>query len=91
MRYDARSDANQQDIIDALRSIGATVTSLHRVGQGVPDLICGFRGVNILLEVKTVTGKLTQDESFWLDEWRGQAAIVRNVDEAIAVLEYHTT
>ena len=91
MRYDARSDANQQDIIDALRAIGATDTSLHRVGQGVPDLICGFRGVNVLLEVKTATGKLTADEAFWIDDWRGQAAIVRNVGEAITVLEDLTT
>lgn len=91
MRYNARSDSNQQEIVDALRSIGCSVTSLHRVGQGVPDLLCGIRGANLLFEVKNGNGRLTPDEAAFLDEWRGQAHVIRNVDEALAVIEQVTT
>ena len=87
MTYARRSDKNQQEIIDALRAVGASVTSIHRVGQGVPDLLVGFRGVTYLMEVKGKGAKLTSDEQDWHDLWRGQVAIVRNIDEALMTLE----
>ena len=90
-RYDAKSDANQSDIVESLRTIGATVESLHRVGAGCPDLLVGFRGVNVLMEVKTDKGKLRETQVAWHDEWRGQVAIVRNADDAFLVLEQVTT
>ena len=52
MRRAAAVDANQSEIVAALRKAGVTVTPLHQVGGGCPDLLCGFRGVNTLLEVK---------------------------------------
>jgi Holliday junction resolvase len=86
MTYAKRSDANQQDIIDALRAIGASVVSIHRVGGGVPDLLVGYQGVNLLLEVKTARGRLNRCEAEWHQEWRGQVAVVRTVDEAIEIV-----
>ena len=41
----AKVDQNQSEIVSALRDFGATVTSLHRVGEGVPDLLVSFLGV----------------------------------------------
>ncbi len=86
-RYAARSDKNQQEIIDALRGVGASVSSIHRAGHGVPDLLVGYRGVTYLMEVKHGNSKLTADERKWHDEWRGQVAIVRNVREAITTID----
>lgn len=51
-RRAARTDANQSLIVSGLRSGGAFVVVLSAVGRGVPDLLVGFRGRWILLELK---------------------------------------
>lgn len=86
MSYAKRSDTNQPEIVAALRQVGASVQPIYRLGRGVPDLLCGFRGRNFLLEVKYKGGALTPDEALWLDSWRGQAAIVRTIDEALQAI-----
>ena len=87
MRLDAKTDANQKDIVDALRKAGATVLILSRVGQGCPDIAVGYHGHNYFLEVKTDKGKLTQEEHEFFSTWRGSAAVVHSVDEALAFIE----
>lgn len=92
MRRAARVDDNQNEIVDALRAIGATVRVVTQ-GGGLPDLMVGFRGQTVLMEVKD--GKkppsaraLTPAEQKFFDEWRGGLLIVVNsVDEAIAALK----
>ena len=91
MRRAAKIDANQTAIVDALRTIGATVQSLAPVGNGCPDLLVGFRGQNYLLEVKDGAKspskrRLTGDQRRWHDDWRGQVAIVCDVDSALAAI-----
>ena len=85
-RWDARTDANQHAIVKALRKCGATVHLLHREGRGCPDLLVGYRGINLLVEVKTAKGTLTKREAKWHQGWRGQVEIVRTVGEAIELL-----
>jgi len=91
MRRAARVDANQAAIVAALRAAGATVQHLHQIGQGVPDLLVGYQGQNWLLEVKDSSKppskrRLTPDEAAWVASWRGQAAVVSSVEEAIDLL-----
>ena len=43
MRQDARKDANQTQIVDALRGVGATVAITSMLGHGFPDLVVGYR------------------------------------------------
>lgn len=50
MRYARQRDRNEREIIAALRAIGAVVTQLGEAG--VPDLLVGYQGCTILLEVK---------------------------------------
>lgn len=90
-RYAARIDDNQNEIVNALRKAGATVSISSAVGCGYPDLTVGFRGLNYLIEVKDgkkVASKqrLTPDQVTWHDRWRGQVAIVKNIDEALNVI-----
>ena len=82
MRTAARSDANQREIVEALRRVGATVEVLSDVGRGVPDLLVGWRSVNYLLEVKASKGALTETQTIWHTLWSGQVSVVRTVDEA---------
>lgn len=92
MRHAARIDANQEQIVSALRAMGATVRIVTQ-GNGLPDLLVGFRGVTVLMEVKDgqkvpSARKLTPAEQKFFDEWRGGiVAIVNSVDEAIALLK----
>ena len=86
MTYARRVDANQPETVDALRQAGATVTHLHTVGKGCPDLIVGFRGHNYLLECKVIGGKLTEAEKDWHETWEGQRAIVHSAEEALAAI-----
>jgi len=66
----AKVDANQADIVEALRAAGCFVQSLAGVGKGNPDLLVGSEGKWFLLEVKdgskSPSGrKLTDDEISW--------------------------
>jgi hypothetical protein len=86
MRHKPRLDANQAAIVAGLRAVGATVQSLASIGQGCPDLLVGFRGRNVLFEVKRPGAQLTPAEAHWFDGWRGERRIVTTLDEAWAVL-----
>lgn len=92
MRRAARVDANQEQIVSALRAHGATVRVVTQ-GSGIPDLLVGYKGHTLLLEVKD--GKkapsarvLTPAEKRFFEEWTGGLlAIVNSVDEAIELLK----
>jgi hypothetical protein len=89
MRRAAKIDANQPDIVKALRSLGAFVQPLHTVGAGCPDLLVAFRGQTILVEVKDGSlppsaRRLTPDQQVWHASWTGgPLAIVTDVEGAI--------
>jgi len=82
----ARTDANQKEIVVALRKAGATVHHLHTVGGGCPDLVVGYQGVNYLMEIKTKTGKLTPREQEFFDLWAGRCVVVRSAERALNVI-----
>jgi hypothetical protein len=84
----ARIDANQPAIVAALRKIGASVLHLHTIGKGAPDLAVGYRGQNVLMELKDSAKppsarKLTPDEEKFHAEWRGQVCVVESEQEAV--------
>lgn len=92
MRIAARVDRNHEEIVKALRDVGATVQSLAAVGHGVPDLLVGFRGQTILIEVKDAKQppskrRLTEDQIRWHGAWRGgPIAVVDGVEAALRAL-----
>jgi len=84
-----RVDQNQARIVAALRKIGCSVAITSQVGQGLPDLIVGYMGQTVLLEVKDGARppserKLTDAEAYFLQNWKGGSACVV-VDEADAI------
>lgn len=82
-RYSKRRDANESEIVKALRAIGCTVMQTDAV-----DLIVGVNSkTNLLMEIKTETGKLKPSQEKLLQTWRGQYAIVRTVEEAINLVD----
>ncbi len=92
MRRAGKVDANQAAIVRKLRDCAVKVEILSDVGKGVPDLLAGFRGVNVLLEVKdgdktASRRQLTADQVAWHESWPGQVDVVSTFEEAWAVIE----
>lgn len=91
-KYAARTDANQSDIVSDLRTVGCSVQSLAMVGQGVPDILVGFRGQNYLFEIKDgnkppSARRLTSDEDTWHLRWDGQVNVIECTEDALRVLD----
>lgn len=94
MRRRGRVDANQREIVAALRKLGATVQSLADVGRGCPDLLVGFRGRTYLMEVKDGAKRLsaralTPDEEAWVAAWKGSPVfVVESIEQAIETVTF---
>jgi len=92
MRRAAKVDRNQAEIAAALRNAGATVQSLAAVGDGVPDLLVGFRRATYLLEVKDgkkppSARELTECQINWHASWfGGPCVVVTSAAEALAAI-----
>ena len=63
------------------------MVSLADLGKGIPDLLVGCSGQNLLVEVKGEKGELTLDQVEFHKNWRGQRAIARTPQEAIELVE----
>jgi Holliday junction resolvase len=84
-RRAAKRDANEGEIVDALETVGASVTRLS--APGVPDILCGYRGDTFLLEIKNGKNDLTEDQVTWHRQWQGRKVwIVRTVQEALEAI-----
>ena len=79
--YIRKTDSNQAEIVKAFRKLGCSVQSLHRLGQGLPDLLVGHRGRNHIVEVKSEDGDYTPKQLEWIDKWRARVYTIRSVEE----------
>ena len=81
MRYAARVDANQDQIVSALRAAGAVVWII-----GLPvDLLVGYKNHTFLVEIKTDSKKrLTGLQSDFFENWSGST--LARVDSPEAAL-----
>jgi len=81
-----RRDANEPEIVQALRAAGALVLPIDRPA----DLIAGFKGRWVMLEVKVRRGKLKPIQSTTLAECvvRGLPYyVVRSAEDALTALQ----
>ena len=83
MRHAARVDANQAEIIAAMRSKGASV---YVIGLPV-DLLVGHAGKTALVECKTDKGKYTALRRSFMGSWGGgTVATIRDVEGALTLI-----
>ena len=93
MRRAAKIDANQEQVVAILRAAGATVQSLAAIGHGCPDLLVGWGGKTLLMEVKDgrkvpSAQKLTEDQIKWHGAWMGgPLAVVDGPEAALRMLK----
>lgn len=81
-----RVDANQAEIVKALRQAGASVQSLHTIGKGCPDLLVGYQGANYVFEVKTRKGEVTPEQYKWFVCWGGLYDVVFSPEDALKAI-----
>lgn len=91
MRRAAKIDANQEQVVSALRAAGAVVQSLAAIGGGVPDLLVAFRGNLFLLEVKDGAKrpserKLTDAQQKWHQAWGALVEVVTSPEQALCAI-----
>jgi hypothetical protein len=92
-KYGAKKDANHGEIVAALKAHGVSVIDTSGMGGGFPDLICGFAGVTLLMEIKnpkTSYGRrgLNGNQVKWKQEWTGGPySVVSCVDSAIRAVD----
>lgn len=86
MRRAAKVDANQDQIVSALRAAGASVQSLAPIGKGCPDLLAAFRGEMFLIEVKQGKGKVNELQTKWHSEWKADVHVVYGPEDALMVV-----
>lgn len=92
MRRAAHRDAAEPVIVQALESVGASVTKLS--AKGVPDLLVGYQGATFLLEVKTPgaskggsNAKANSGQAEWRAAWRGGVvAVVETPAQALRAI-----
>jgi hypothetical protein len=89
MRRAAKVDANQNEVVEALRFIGAHVVLLHAIGGGVPDLLVDYER-SFLIEIKDgrkppSARKLTPDQIEFHASWPGELHTVCSAQEAVDV------
>lgn len=82
----ARVDANQTQIVSALRSAGASVQSLARIGSGCPDILAAKGGQMWLMEIKSGKGKTNEVQDKWHISWNAPVHVVYGPDEALRVI-----
>jgi len=91
-RRAAKVDDNHAAVVVALRKCGAFVQSLAATGNGCPDLLIGYQGKTLLLEIKDgkkplSAQKLTPEQEQWHANWRGgRLAVVNSIELAIKEL-----
>jgi len=81
MKYAARADENQPDIVDALRKYGFSVRSTHREGQGFPDLVIAKAGRAALAECKMPGEGLNLLQEAFRRGWHSPIYILSSVED----------
>ena len=85
----SKSDANQPAIVEALRKAGYFVVDTHSMRHGFPDILAVTKsGINVLIEIKSPGGRMTDDEEAFHAAFPGALGIVYSVDEALQLMQW---
>lgn len=77
-------DVNQGEIVKGLRGLGFSVTDLHTMGHGVPDLLIAIARINFLVEIKADSKKqLTAYQVEWISSWQGNIIVGWNLYQIV--------
>ena len=90
-QYAKRVDANHKEVVTELRRYleEATIRDLSGAGDGIPDLLIGWQGMNFLFEIKdpekpTSARSLTGAQEKFHGTWQGQVHVAHSATEICA-------
>jgi len=91
VRRAAKVDGNHEEIVDALRAVGAHVTSLAAVHGGCPDLLVSRAARWYVIEVKDCSQPpsarlLTPDQKRWHAAAQAPVHVANSVSDALAII-----
>lgn len=92
LRKYARQDGNHKAIRAEFERAGCSVVDLSSLGHGVPDMLIGYGGLCIPVEIKDGAKppskrKLTEDEERFRMNWTGGYRIVSDLDGVLETVE----
>jgi len=80
MTYAKKVDLNHTEIVKTFRELGATVFDASGIGRGFPDIVVGYNGHTVLVEIKSgANKKFTEAQLKFMSEWKGSA--VNRIDD----------
>lgn len=91
MRRAAKVDDNQNQIVNGLRKLGASVLITSQL-KNCFDILVGYKGVNYIMEIKDgkkppSKRRLSKGEEEFKNNWKGGSYnVVNNLEEAIKIL-----
>lgn len=88
MRAEKR-DANERELVDVMTALGCSVERLPG-GNGRPDLLIGFRGHTLLVEVKVLGEGLNKLQKKFHATWKGATIhVVSTTQQVIEIIHQH--
>lgn len=92
VRRAAKVDANQDEIVNAFSSMGVSVIITSSAHDGFTDLVVGWGGITVLVEVKDGNKppskrKLTPDQEKLHASFLGAITVIENIDQAIELVK----
>lgn len=91
-RRAAKVDSNQAELVAALRQMGLAVEIISSAHDGFTDLVVGFNGVTVLVEVKDGSlspsrRRLTPAQQEVHGRFHGAITVIETLDQAVALVE----
>ena len=92
MRRAAKIDANQNEIVEALRRCGASVLITSQL-KNCFDILVGYDGINYIAEIKDGNKppsqrKLTNGEIKFMENWNGgKYYILESIEDALKMIK----
>ena len=83
----SRSDSVTKDAVDNLRKMGVTVAYTQGLAPGFPDTLCAWRGINHLMEWKTLGQALREKQVAFVWTWNGCVHVATNSAEAFKLIK----
>jgi Holliday junction resolvase len=84
-RFNPQRDSNEKEIVQALIKLGVSVVRIDWL-----DLLIGYNGQNYIVEIKTKTGKPSDEQLEKIANWKGRKpSICRSLEEVLEVIGFH--
>jgi Holliday junction resolvase len=89
MAYAKKVDLNHKEVVEKFRELGASVFDASGVGRGFPDIVVGYNGQTVLVEIKSGERKrFSEAQLKFMAEWKGSAVTrINDVEGVIRLIK----